>query len=320
MSRKKKIAVAASTFGVALTIGFVMQNGDAVASRMAPAETVPAGAVAPVVASAAAVSLPNITRDQAEAALPVIEMISLVDPDVETGLGQPASLADACAVTMDSQALPQAMVALSVSAPCQQSEYITVHHQGMMFKEITDENGQIDLIVPALAETAFYLLSFTDGAGAATSVVVPDYAEFDRAVLQWQGVSAVQLHALEFGADYGSDGHVWSQASRELDLMKTPTGGYLMTFGEPNAEQPLMAEVYTYPTGEAAIEGTVALSVEAEITASNCGREVAAQSIQFQAAQAPEALDLTMTLPGCDAIGEFLVLKNMFKDLTLAAK
>ena len=34
----------------------------------------------------------------------------------------------------------------------------------------------------------------------------------------------------------------------------------------------------------------------------------------------PSAIDLTMTLPDCDAIGEFLVLKNMFEDLTLAAK
>ena len=36
MSRKKKIVTAASTFSVALGIGFVMQYGDAVASRSQP--------------------------------------------------------------------------------------------------------------------------------------------------------------------------------------------------------------------------------------------------------------------------------------------
>jgi len=62
------------------------------------------------------------------------------------------------------------------------------------------------------------------------------------------------------------------------------------------------------------------LTVEVEVTQENCGREIAAQSIQLNAGLEPSAIDLTMTLPDCNAIGEFLVLKNMFEDLTLAAK
>ena len=81
-----------------------------------------------------------------------------------------------------------------------------------------------------------------------------------------------------------------------------------------------MVEVYTFPTGTTSRDGSVALSVEAEVTAENCGRDVAAQSIQIDPASTLIAIDLTMTMPKCDAVGEFLVLKNMFKDLTLAAK
>jgi len=29
---------------------------------------------------------------------------------------------------------------------------------------------------------------------------------------------------------------------------------------------------------------------------------------------------MALSMPGCDQIGEFLVLKNMFEDLTLASK
>ena len=37
-------------------------------------------------------------------------------------------------------------------------------------------------------------------------------------------------------------------------------------------------------------------------------------------ANASGTYDLTLTLPGCDAVGDFLVLQNMFEDLTLAAR
>jgi hypothetical protein len=79
-----------------------------------------------------------------------------------------------------------------------------------------------------------------------------------------------------------------------------------------------MAEVYTFPTGTTSLDGSIALSVEAEITDANCGRAIAAQSIRIDPLSEPTAIDLNM--PECSAVGEFLVLKNMFKDLTLASK
>lgn len=316
MIRKRKFVSAAAIFGVALSMGFIVQNGDALASRLGPVELTDASQItaAPIAASAATGALPKVT-DQAQEIAPLVEMIALAEEQV---ILEPT--VDTCAITVEGQALPLAMVALSIDAPCQPAEYVTFHHMGMMFKEQTDTEGRIDVIAPAFAETAVYLVSFGSGVGTTATVLASDYMNFDRAVLQWQGINAVQLHALEFGADYGSDGHVWSAAARDLDFMTPPSGGFLITLGDPTVDQPLMAEVYTYPSGTAQATGTVGLSVEAEVTAANCGREVFAQSLQFGPAHAPEAFDLIMTMPSCDAIGEFLVLKNMFKDLKLAAK
>ena len=81
-----------------------------------------------------------------------------------------------------------------------------------------------------------------------------------------------------------------------------------------------MAEIYTFPSGMTAVSGDIVLNVEAEVTARNCGRSVAAQSIQISPISDPTIMDLTMAMPECVAIGEYLVLKNMFEDLTLAAK
>lgn len=329
MSRKKKFLTAASTFGVALGVGFVMQYGDAVASRLqpvdgfAPTAITPADIVMPLEASLT----PSLVMPQAPSPLdiPVPVLLAALN-SVDENLFIPEIAApsvipeQSCDVAMNATVLPLAMVALSVTAPCELNTAITIHHQGLMFTILTDAAGTADILAPAMAEDAFFIAAFESGDGAVTSVVVPELANFDRAALQWQGMNAVQLHALEFGADYGTDGHVWSASAGELDFVTPSQAGFLVRLGDDTRDTPLMVEVYTFPTGTVSRDGSVALTVEAEVTAENCGRDVAAESIQIDSASTPTAIDLTMTMPECDAVGEFLVLKNIFKDLTLAAK
>ena len=322
MSRKKSFITAGVTFSVALSIGFVMQYGDAVASRLQPIPE-PVIAYAEMVmpqqsAMTTSLAVPEMVIPYAkEAAFELAALIDVPAPEPMAPLAAPEA---SCEVEMSADALPLAMVAVSVLAPCQANAAVTIHHQGMIFSELTDAAGRMEVVVPALAQEAFFIAAFADGEGAVASTPVADLANYDRAALQWQGVNAVQLHALEFGADYGSEGHVWSAAAGELDFVAPPKAGFLTTLGDDRVNNALMAEIYTFPTGQFNQDGTVALSVEAEVTAANCGRDIAAQSIQLNPREEPTAIDLTMTMPDCGAIGEFLVLKNMFKDLTLAAK
>jgi hemin uptake protein HemP len=91
----------------------------------------------------------------------------------------------ACDVTMDAQVLPLAMVALSLNAPCQPNAAVTIHHQGMMFTMVSDQFGQMGVLVLVLAQDAFFISAFADGAGAVAAVAVPELANVDRAVVQW---------------------------------------------------------------------------------------------------------------------------------------
>lgn len=93
-----------------------------------------------------------------------------------------------------------------------------------------------------------------------------------------------------------------------------------MSLGQSTGFDPLMAEVYTFPTGTILNPADVVLAAEAEITTGNCGQELNAQSIQIKPNGVASALDLTMIMPACDAVGDFLILQNMFEDLTLAAR
>ena len=102
------------------------------------------------------------------------------------------------------------MVNLTLEASCLPRERVTVHHSGMVFSQTTDAAGGLDLTVPALAKDAVFILAFTNGDGAMAQTVVEEVDDYDRMVLQWRGDTGFQIHAREFGAEYGEDGHVWS--------------------------------------------------------------------------------------------------------------
>jgi hypothetical protein len=218
------------------------------------------------------------------------------------------------------QAAPRkaAMVELTLSAPCRLNEGFTLHHNGMMFSAVTDASGQAVFEVPALAENAVFIASFPDGNGALATATVDTLALYDRFVLQWRGdADSLALHALEYGADFGDAGHVWARDGRDKARGIAGEGGFLTRLGLPGNDRALMAQIYTFPTKNALRRGDVALRVEAEVGAANCGRELEAQTI----ATGPGGLkvqDVVLAMPDCTAVGEFLVLKNLFNDLKIA--
>ncbi len=376
MSRIRKIAMFGGTFAVALGIGFVMQNGDALAARfgtedelraaqnqVGQAETnhfivldalpqdditgedAPASDqsnlsphMGPVLPDLSIPSFATVVGmiPRAPSAVTMPELptrLAAVDPDRLPATGEARSdvtttgvaadvMADtgACTASLDATAGPAALVTLTLAAPCAIDSRATIHHQGVMFTLLTDSAGRAEVTVPALAESAVFIADVSGSDGAMAMVEVPEVAAYDRAVLQWQGASGLELHAREFGADYNTEGHVWKAAARDADIAIESGSGFLVRLGDAAAEEALMAEIYTFPSGTAARDGNVRLTAEIEITAENCGRDISAQSLQVGPGRENSALDLTLTMPGCDATGDFLVLQNMFEDLTLAAK
>jgi hypothetical protein len=255
-----------------------------------------------------------------------ISGIELTSAPALPALPDPAALPEAQvtrAVARDT-ALPRdlpavheaAIVRLDLLAPCRHNARVTLHHNGMMVSAITDADGRARVDIPALAESAVFIASFEDGNGALAVVSVPDFAAYDRFVVQWRGdARSLRLHALEYGADFGLPGHVWSGAGQHR------AEGFVMRLGGEAPGPALHAEIYTFPTTVAPREGTVALRVEAEVTADNCGRDLEAQGISTDGdGTGLRVRDLVLPMPNCDALGQYLVLKNLFNDLKIAQK
>ncbi|MEW2912142.1 hypothetical protein [Leisingera sp. JC11] len=300
MLSNQVMLTSAITLACALGIGFYMQ---ASSPRWA--------------GDAVAASDPQLP-DEPESAELKIENITLTSSPAETAPAaaepQPAVPAQpaSCRMTASAEAAPIAMVSLTVTAPCHGGERLTVHHSGMSFTVSLDPTGRYAAQVPALTRTAVYIAETASGGGTVAVAEVAGVEAMERVVLQWSGHSGLEMHAREFGAEYGSAGHVWHGAAPGA------AAGQVVRLGDPSLLAPRIAEIYSVPASQPERFGTVSLTAEAEVTGLNCGREISAQALQLRGGRL-SSNDLVVAMPDCDAQGSFLVLNNLLEDLKIAA-
>ena len=320
MKRTKEILTAVGTLACAVGIGFVMQNSEAAEQRYGRADELP------VADNGALLEVEGIMLTSAEfdgdIALPTTDARVIKASAPQSLLPAPDShntaIAASCDITADARAVAAAMVKLSLDATCLPNERLTVHHNGMIFTETTDDKGHLGVTIPALAQEAVFILAFGNGDGAVAQTSVPELADYNRVVLQWKGATGFEIHAREFGADYGDEGHVWSGAPRDMAAAVTGEGGFLTRNGDTDVAEPLIAEVYSFPVAASPRSGDVALSVEAEVSEANCGIEIEAQALEVRGSDNITTQNLTLAVPECDAVGNFLVLNNLLQDLKVA--
>jgi hypothetical protein len=320
MERKTSALIAVGTVATALSIGAAMQFW--------PAHNATDSAQSPMIVTeiqeVSSIPRAPIPMDVVlEASLPVSLVSNPVDaaePENIVLPEAPNTTGFACDVKMSAAPAAGAMMLVKLSAPCHGSERVTLHHNGLMFTDLVQPDGTLDVEIPALAEAALVIASFFDGSGAVAQTTVTSVPFYDRVVLQWRGDAGLQLHAREFDAEYFSDGHVWQGAKTDAARAATGEGGFMTTLGHADAPDALLAEVYTFPTGMTEAAGTVTLTVEAEIQATNCESVVEAQTLEIRDGKDLRARELTIDVPGCDTVGDFLMLKNIVQDLTIAAK
>ncbi|KIC20594.1 hypothetical protein [Leisingera sp. ANG-Vp] len=300
MLSKQVMLTSAMTLACALGIGFYMQasgpgwvaGSSSAADPQLPGEP-----------EAAQLQLEKITLTSAPSAAKQTPELRETSRPVQTA---------ACEMTAEAETLPAAMVSLSVSAPCRAGEQLTVHHSGLSFTVELDSAGRFTAQVPALARMAVFIAETASGNGAVAVAEVTDLGMVERVVLQWSGSSGLEIHAREFGADYGSAGHVWHGAD-------TGTGaGQIIRLGDDTLLAPRVAEIYSAPAGQPGQSGTVSLTAEAEVTGRNCGKDIAAQALQLRGGHL-SSRDLVMAMPDCDAMGSFLVLNNLVEELKIAS-
>jgi len=332
----RKFLVPGATLLIAAAAGHLVQNADRylgagaespvqAAAMVAPtprfvADVTPLSATGPIRLPSAPDAAPPLLDKKAGA-----EALSVRISALEKDFTAPPSgdvlnqFGMACENMLSATPAPAAMVELTLDAPCAAGALVTVSHDGLHFAERLSNTGALNVAVPALQEDADFVLQIDGGEVLTATATVPEAAEFERIALQWQGNNAMHVHAYEFGSGYLDDGHVWAGAPRSPAFGETAKGGFLTALGADDLPAPQMAEVYSYPRGEARGSAVVRVSVETEVTYGNCGREITAETLQPGIDDELKAATLSLAVPDCDAVGEFLVLKNILRDLKLAS-
>jgi len=221
-----------------------------------------------------------------------------------------------CGLSVTAEAMPGAMAALYIMEPCAPNARVTITHGPLVFATRTDAMGLLTLDIPALETPAFLSVRIEDGAAATALVGLPDLIDYARVAITWEEDRGLQLHAFESGAEFGDPGHIWQEAPGSVAEAVIGTGGFLTWLGDDMLGAPQLAQVYTVPR---ALRDDLALSVEVPVTEGNCGQPVRAQSIAIAPDGEVAATPVSFTLPGCDTVGEYLLLQNLFQDMRLAS-
>ena len=221
-----------------------------------------------------------------------------------------------CAIWLVVTPEPQAMLDLSLYAPCDGGARVEIHHEGIRISETLSDDGQLMLALPALAQEARVTLDMPDGRSAEDSAELPDIDLSDRLVLGWQGSNALALNAHVGGAAHGESGHV--HPAQPHNPAQDARYGYVTVLGDPALNDAALVQVYTFPAGLGADAGEVDLAVEAAITAQSCGEAISARTQLIRAGRATAPRQMTLTMPQCDGFEGFLVIDGLIPDLTLA--
>ena len=222
-----------------------------------------------------------------------------------------------CNISLTALPAHGAIARLQLDAPCRRNRRILIEHAGLEFADIVGEDGSFSVDLPVLQKFGDYTVTFADGVtvGASTLSLIVD--GYDRVAISWLGGPGMHIHALEFSADYGDAGHIWANAPGDGGAGAQAEGGYLVQLGNPDVLNPRLAEVYSFPIARAPRDGTVRLIVEAEVTATTCGKEMVGRMIQLSGSGDMANMSFSLEMPDCGDAGGYLVLKNLIQDLEI---
>ena len=329
MSRMFTIKTVLATVSVALGIGFLVQIGETVPEQLNTPQRVTVPRAVTVVTNAQASSVfgvpdnPHVLSDHLSNIQHVAFVRRLNPEEVPPELGMISSVPridDPCKVTLSAMGTPAAMALVHIDAPCQQNEDFVISHESLRFSGRTDRAGQAEIMAPILAIDAKLSVLFDNVAFARTAIYMPDVSQYDRTVLQWRGKANLQLHVLESGASIGQPGHIWSGSSHTPEQAILGLHGFVVHYGSDVADIPYQAETYSYPARYGRPDMSVTMPIGVMVTPQNCGRSIPAQITQVVSGRMWSPSAVSIAVPPCDQIGNFVMLPDAISAYTRLAR
>ena len=219
---------------------------------------------------------------------------------------------DGCQITLDLLDDDNAMIGMTLMAPCLPDTDVLIAHAGLVFSAKTMASGSLFLSLPAMTEEAKVSVKFSGGEVAESSISIPEIRSMRRFAVQWPEKDGFSLHAYEGKAEFDDPGHIWAEnlaTPRPAEVQET---GFLTLLGDGSTQMPMLAQVYTYPA-----QTKSEIVVEAAVTENNCGFDLMGDALSSVGGTL-EKTEITVAMPDCSAIGDYVQLPDLAPDLKLA--
>jgi len=163
------------------------------------------------------------------------------------------------AMTVDPR--PAGRTTLVVVSPCHAGSIAELRYSDLRLAIPLDENGRGEVEVLGFDSRADAVLWFRDGREIGFSIPFVGMRNLTRVALVWDAPVVLDLHAFEFGAGTGGEGHVHPGNRRSFEEIRRGGGGFLTTYSSINGIGQNM-QVYSYWKRRSNTAGVVDLAVD----------------------------------------------------------
>ncbi len=258
----------------------------------------------------------NNSSDSNEVRTAALTPVEPSVPDVNETPVPDAAIAS-CDANMIASAKLGEVLAVTLTSECRPNSLVTVGYSGLEVDSVTDASGRLQIDLPAFDEETTITARFVDGTEAETDIVVRGIDRVARVAIAWNGDINLDLHALEYTASEGSDGHVWEQNPRSYRDSRRNGGGYLTQLGLPGARQ---VEVYTLPVSRRTQAGVVNTQVRVSEGAESCNDRVQVLSLYNNQALTSDRNTVSIETAGCGTGGDIVSFSSAVRDITVAQR
>jgi len=207
----------------------------------------------------------------------------------------------ACPPVLHTAAMVDALIEVTLDAPCHPDTRLVISHNDLAFSAFTDADGRYTAFIPALSADAKIDVFLSDDIFLQSSVEIPDAEDHQRVALQWDGTAQFALHAYHNGAAYGENGHIHAQKPFDPNL----DDSFLISLGELRGPEPMIAEIYSVPTARAAQSR---VEVELQYTEHQCAQDFSAFLSDNSQVQNTHMKEISIAVPNCPAEAGLVVM------------
>ena len=164
---------------------------------------------------------------------------------------------------------PAGRIEVNVQAPCLAGRSVTFTYAGHEFIRTAGADGVLAFTLDLFEGAQPFTLRLDDGTTSDIDLSAVDLTGISKVAVLWSVPVNLDLHALEYLAPRGGEGHVWAKAPSSLEAATKASregsrGRGFISMDDAGAGNGVHAEVYTFLHNKSQRHGAITLLIDYE--------------------------------------------------------